>query len=166
MYVVLTPRHMGGVATEVSAQEQSAEVQYEATQVTTANKIDFSGKTKYAIQVVNASKLSSVLQGRFLKYDYVNGGLTYVMIGYPSNATSTENSGYTSVTDICDHMNDKEGPKYTFTFNAALPTDEIAGGAPARRAAKKAPAAKSLKSVKKGNLAKNGKFVSEKLYNR
>ena len=56
--------------------------------------------------------------------------------------------------------------KYTFTFNAALPTDEIAGGAPARRAAKKAPAAKSLKSVKKGNLAKNGKFVSEKLYNR
>lgn len=55
--------------------------------------------------------------------------------------------------------------KYTFTFNAALPTDEPAG-APARRAAKKAPAAKSLKSVKKGNLAKQGEFVSEKLYNR
>lgn len=55
--------------------------------------------------------------------------------------------------------------KYTFTFNAALPTVEPAG-APARRAAKNAPAAKSLKSVKKGNLAKNGEFVSEKLYNR
>lgn len=124
MYVVLTPRHIGGVATEVSAQEQSAEVQYEATQVTTANKIDFSGKTKYAIQVVDASNLSSVLQGRFLKYDYVNGGLTYVMIGYPTGSYSSNNSGYISVTDICDHMNDEEGPKYTFTFKKETTEEE------------------------------------------
>lgn len=109
---------LGGVATEVSAQEQSAEVQYEATQVTTANKIDFSGKTKYAIQVVNASKLSSVLQGRFLRYGYVsqydNPKVTYVMIGYPP--TTTTNTGYTSEKDICDHMGG-EGDNYTFTFN-------------------------------------------------
>lgn len=107
---------LGGVATEASAQAQ-----YEATQVTTANKIDFSGKTKYAIQAVRAGgqyDLSSVLKNRFLKYDYVNGGLTYVMIGYPSNAASTTNSGYTSVTDICKNMGDKgDGDKYTFTFD-------------------------------------------------
>lgn len=62
--------------------------------------------------------MSSVLKNRFLKYDYVNGGLTYVMIGYPSNAASTTNSGYTSVTDICKNMGDKgDGDKYTFTFD-------------------------------------------------
>ena len=112
---------LGGGATEASAQAESAQVKYEATQVTTANKIDFSGKTKYAIQAVHAGgqyDLSSVLKNRFLKYDYVNGGLTYVMIGYPSNAASTTNSGYTSVTDICKNMGDKgDGDKYTFTFD-------------------------------------------------
>ena len=112
---------LGGVATEASAQAQSAQVKYEATQVTTANKIDFSGKTKYAIQAVRAVgayNLSSVLKNRFLRYGYVTGGLTYVMIGYPLGTNSSGNSGYTSVKDICDHMGDKgDGDNYTFTFN-------------------------------------------------
>ena len=113
---------LGGVATEVSAQ-------YKATKVETANEIDFTGNTKYAIKAVRAEgnkDLSSILKGRFLKYDYVNGGLTYVMIGYPSNAASTTNSGYTSVTDICNHMGDKgDGDKYTFTFDGTAEGFEV-----------------------------------------
>lgn len=115
--MVLTPRHIGGVATEASAQAQSAQVQYEATQVKTANEIDFTGKTKYAIKAAHAVgpyDLSSVLKNRFLRYGYVTGGLTYVMIGNPTS--STTNSGYTSEGDICDHIGG-EGDNYTFTFN-------------------------------------------------
>lgn len=108
---------LGGVATEVSAQAQ-----YKATKVETAKEIDFSGNTKYAIKAaraVGAYDLSTTLKGRFLKYDYVNGGLTYVMIGYPLGSTQSDNSGYTSVKDICDNMDGEgvsEGVKYTFTF--------------------------------------------------
>lgn len=54
--------------------------------------------------------------------------------------------------------------KYTFSFNAVLVNDEPAE-APAR-GAKKASSAKSLKGIKKGNLAKKSAFVSEKLYIR
>lgn len=122
MYVVLTPRHIGGVATEVSAQ-------YKATKVETANEIDFTGNTKYAIKAVRAvgtSDLSSVLKGRFLKYEYINPydnpKVTYVTIGYPSS--STTNSGYTSEKDICDHMAD-EGLKYTFTFKGTAEEFEV-----------------------------------------
>lgn len=107
--MVLTPRHIGGVATEVSAQ-------YKATKVTTANEIDFTGKTKYAIKAVRAvgtSDLSDKLKGRFLRYGHVVSGLTYVMIGNPTS--STTNSGYTSEGDICTNI-DGEGRKYTFTF--------------------------------------------------
>lgn len=106
---------LGGVTTEVSAQ-------YKATKVETANEIDFTGNTKYAIKAVRAVgayDLSTTLKGRFLKYDYVNGGLTYVMIGYPLGSTQSDNSGYTSVKDICDNMDGEgvsEGVKYTFTF--------------------------------------------------
>lgn len=113
---------LGGVATEVSAQAQSAQVQYEATKVETAKEIDFSGKTKYAIKAVRSegnSDLSKILKGRFLKYDYVNSGLTYVMIGYPLGPYQSDNSGYTSVQEICDNMDGEgvsEGVKYTFTF--------------------------------------------------
>lgn len=100
---------LGGVATEVSAQ-------YKATKVTTANEIDFTGKTKYAIKAVRAvgtSDLSDKLKGRFLRYGHVVSGLTYVMIGNPTS--STTNSGYTSEGDICTNI-DGEGRKYTFTF--------------------------------------------------
>ena len=54
--------------------------------------------------------------------------------------------------------------EYHFNISGIVEVSQ-ASAAPAR-AAMKAPAAKSLKSVKKGNLAKNGEFVSEKLYNR
>ena len=113
---------LGGVATEVSAQ-------YKATKVETANEIDFTGNTKYAIKAVRAvgtSDLSSVLKGRFLKYEYINpydnSKVTYVTIGYPSS--STTNSGYTSEKDICDHMAD-EGLKYTFTFKGTAEEFEV-----------------------------------------
>lgn len=113
---------LGGVATEVSAQ-------YKATKVETANEIDFTGNTKYAIKAVRAvgtSDLSSVLKGRFLKYEYINPydnpKVTYVTIGYPSS--STTNSGYTSEKDICDHMAD-EGLKYTFTFKGTAEEFEV-----------------------------------------
>ena len=113
---------LGGVATEVSAQ-------YKATKVETANEIDFTGNTKYAIKAVRAvgtSDLSSVLKGRFLKYEYINPydnpNVTYVTIGYPSS--STTNSGYTSEKDICDHMAD-EGLKYTFTFKGTAEEFEV-----------------------------------------
>ena len=104
---------LGGVATEASAQ-------YTAKKVKTANEIDFTGNTKYAIKAVRAvgkSDLSTVLKGRFLRYGYVsqydNPKVTYVMIGYPP--TTTTNTGYTSEGDICKYMGG-EGLNYTFTF--------------------------------------------------
>lgn len=55
--------------------------------------------------------------------------------------------------------------EYHFNISGIVEVSQ-ASAAPAR-AAKKAPAAKSLKAIKKGNLAaKKNKFVSEKLYNR
>ncbi len=55
--------------------------------------------------------------------------------------------------------------EYHFNISGIVEVSQ-ASAAPAR-AAMKAPAAKSLKAIKKGNLAaKKNKFVSEKLYNR
>lgn len=109
----------GGVITEASAQ-------YTATKVTSAAEIDFTGNTMYAIKAVRAAgvgafDLSSTLKGRFLRYGYVSGGRTYVVIGLPSG---TSNTGYINGTDICANMSG-EGKNYVFKFTGKADEFEV-----------------------------------------
>lgn len=112
---------LGGVATEVSAQAQA---QYTATKVTSADQIDFTGNTMYAIKAVRAVggyDLSSTLKGRFLRYGSVSGAFTYVMIGLPSGSSNT---GYTTGTNICNNMSG-EGKNYVFKFTGNADEFEV-----------------------------------------
>ena len=101
MYVVLTPRHMGGVATEVSAQAT-------ATKITDPTAIKCDGKTKYAFKAVKASKtdLNSNIKNRFLRYGYISSGNSLVVLG-----VSSTDFGY-NIDNICKYINTDEGKRY------------------------------------------------------
>ena len=112
MYVVLTPRHIGGVATEVSAQAT-------ATKITDPTAIKCDGKTKYAFKAVKANKTDFSDTGttrprnRFLRYNN-----TLVVLGVTTGtSTSTDVFGY-DIDNICKYINTDEGKRYVFTFTS------------------------------------------------
>ena len=108
--MVLTPRHIGGVATEASAQAT-------ATQITDPKAIKCDGKTMYAFKAVKANRTDFSDTGttrprnRFLRYNN-----TLVVLGV-STGNTTDAFGYT-IDKICEKISTDEGKRYVFTFTS------------------------------------------------
>lgn len=116
MYVVLTPRHIGGgVATEVSAQATF-------TPITDPTAIKCDGKTKYAFKAVKASSTdlgttgTTITKNRFLRYGYIYQGNPLVVLG-----ESPSDFGYKTIDNICKDITKKETERYVFTFTSGTP---------------------------------------------
>lgn len=108
--MVLTPRHIGGVATEASAQATF-------TPITDPAAIKCDGKTMYAFKAVKANGTDFSDTGttrprnRFLRYNN-----TLVVLGV-STGTSTDAFGY-DIDNICKYIKTDEGKRYVFTFTS------------------------------------------------